>query len=87
MSSCDAANHYRRYATHCVEIAHDITDQGRKATLLAMGQAWLVLADQADKYADVCLVYETPTPPYPTIQSEPQPRSAAAAAAAAVLTD
>jgi hypothetical protein len=58
--SCIAADHYRNYAAHCVEIAHEIADQERKATLLGIAQAWLVLADQADKNSEVCLVYETP---------------------------
>jgi hypothetical protein len=81
MSSSPAAPAaYRRYAAHCVEIVHDLADQHRKATLLAMAQAWLALADQAGRNSQVCLVYETPTPPYPSIQPEPPLASAGTAA-------
>ena len=62
-----AASYYRLNATHCVEIAHDIADRERKATLVAMAQAWLMLADQAEKNSEISLVYETPTPPYPVL--------------------
>jgi hypothetical protein len=44
----EATAYYRQYAAHCVAIAHDIPDPNRKATLLAMAQAWLVLADLAE---------------------------------------
>jgi hypothetical protein len=45
----EATAYYRQYAAHCVDIAHDISDPNRKATLLAMAQAWLVLADLAER--------------------------------------
>ena len=35
---------YRLYAVYCVEIA-----RGRKAALLGIAQAWIVLADQLEK--------------------------------------
>jgi hypothetical protein len=44
----EAAAYYRQYAAHCVEIAHDILDAGRRAVLLNMAQAWLILADLAE---------------------------------------
>lgn len=70
MASFSAAEFYRRYAARCVEIARDITDPERKATLLSMAQAWLMLADRAEKNSEVTLVYETPGTPYPAV--EPQ---------------
>jgi hypothetical protein len=44
----EAAAYYRQYAAHCVAIAHDVLEPNRKATLLAMAQAWLTLADLAE---------------------------------------
>jgi hypothetical protein len=64
MAFRNVANDYRHHAASCVEIAHHIADQDRKATLLGMAQAWLVLAYQAEKNSEVSLVYETPMPPY-----------------------
>lgn len=68
MTSFSAADFYRRNAAHCVDIAHDIMDPERKATLLSMAQAWLMLADRADKNSEVSLVYETPGTPYPSVK-------------------
>lgn len=68
MTSFSAAEFYRRYAAHCVEIAHDVAEPERKATLLSMAQAWLMLADRAEKNSEVSLVYETPGTPYPTVE-------------------
>jgi hypothetical protein len=62
MASSEAAVLYRLYASRCVEIAQDTTNPDRRAALLAIAQAWLGLADQAEKNSDVVLVYETPTP-------------------------
>jgi hypothetical protein len=39
---------YRLYAVYCVEIARELADPGRKAALLSIAQAWLVLADQLE---------------------------------------
>ena len=39
----------RLYAVYCVEIAQEFADLGRKAALLSMAQAWIALADQAEK--------------------------------------
>jgi hypothetical protein len=44
----EATAYYRQYAAQCVAIAHDISDASRKAMLLNMAQAWLVLADLAE---------------------------------------
>ena len=47
--SSDPAEFYRLYAAQCVTLARDSADAGRKATLLNMAQAWLVLVDLAYK--------------------------------------
>lgn len=40
---------YRLFAVRCVEIAREVADSDNKATLLAMSQMWLGLAEQAEK--------------------------------------
>ena len=40
---------YRLYAVYCVEIARELANPGRKAALLSIAQAWIVLADQLEK--------------------------------------
>jgi hypothetical protein len=62
MAASETAAVYRLYASHCVEIAQDTASPDRRAALLTIAQAWLGLADQAEKNSDVVLVYETPTP-------------------------
>jgi hypothetical protein len=42
---------YRLYAAHCVEIARDLPERGRKIALLNMAQVWLALADEAERKA------------------------------------
>jgi hypothetical protein len=37
-----------------------MADPANKATLIAMAQAWMTLADQAEKYGETILVDETP---------------------------
>jgi hypothetical protein len=49
MECPEAPGCYRLYAARCVEIAQQTSDPGNKASLLAMVQCWLALADQADK--------------------------------------
>ena len=39
---------YRLYAIYCVEIARELADPGRKAALLSIAQAWIVLANQVE---------------------------------------
>jgi hypothetical protein len=54
---------YRLYAARCIEIARQMMDSENKATLLAMAQMWLGLADQAEKNAHIpTILYETPGP-------------------------
>ncbi len=40
---------YRLYAVYCVVIARELADPGRKAALLSIAQAWIVLANQLEK--------------------------------------
>jgi len=40
---------YRLYAVYCVEIARELAEPGRKAALLSIAQAWIVLSDQVEK--------------------------------------
>jgi hypothetical protein len=54
------AQKYRQHARHCVEISADFSDQTSKLLLLEMAQAWIKLADQAEKNQTLDLVYETP---------------------------
>ena len=44
-----AGKFYRLFALRCVEIAREMADSNNKATLLAMAQMWLGLAEQAEK--------------------------------------
>jgi len=39
-----------------------MADPANKATLIAMAQAWMTLADQAERYGKTVLVDETPSP-------------------------
>jgi hypothetical protein len=39
---------YRLYAVYCDGIARELADPGRKAALLSIAQAWIVLADQLE---------------------------------------
>jgi hypothetical protein len=43
-----AVNEYRRHAAECLCIADDIVDPQKKMLLIAMAQAWLRLAQQAE---------------------------------------
>jgi hypothetical protein len=49
---------YRLYAAHCIEIARELPDRGRKIALLNMAQVWMALADQVEKASGV-----SPNPP------------------------
>jgi hypothetical protein len=63
---------YRRLAAECLRIAENLGDSQSKAGLIAMAQAWLQLARQAEKNADTALVYETPEPRHHVAQQQPQ---------------
>lgn len=73
--SSDPPHFYRLYAAHCVEIARQVTSPNSRAALLTMAQAWLVLADQADKNRGApTVIYETPPrSPQQPFQQQPRP--------------
>ena len=56
----DFAKEYRLRAQHCLDIATDMADLPNRMILLDMAQAWLLLADQAERNRTTDLVYETP---------------------------
>jgi len=53
------ANDYRVRAKLCLEIAREL-DSSQKLILLQMAQAWLRLAEQADRNRKNDVAYETP---------------------------
>ena len=67
MPGREDAKEYRARAQHCLDIAGDM-DSSRKVILLEMAQAWLRLADQAERNQKNDVVYETPRG-----KAEPQP--------------
>jgi hypothetical protein len=76
MASGDSAAVYRLYAVDCVDMAQMTQDTERRAKLLTMAQAWLVLADQAEKNSTApTLVYETPGPRQQVAQQQQQPHA------------
>ena len=60
MRARDSAGAYRSRAQHCLDIAKDMESVAKKMTLLDMAQAWMLLADQAERNGAADLVYETP---------------------------
>ena len=60
MARRDFATEYRLRAQHCLDIATDMADLANRMILLDMAQAWLLLADQAERNRTTDLVYETP---------------------------
>ena len=63
MRVSDDLEQYRRRAQYCLEVARTLTDRGRKLVALDMAQAWLKLAERAEKNRTVDIVYETPRRP------------------------
>lgn len=61
-----AMNEYRRHAGECLSIADEVTNPQHKMLLIAMAQAWLRLAQQAERNLAGHLVYELPSPPAET---------------------
>jgi hypothetical protein len=62
MSSTGTAGLYRLYAARCIELSRHLADIDGRAVLLNMAQAWIALADQAEKNDATTVVYETPEP-------------------------
>jgi hypothetical protein len=63
---------YRCYATECLKIAESLATAKDRAGLIAMAQAWLHLAHQAEKNSETVLVYETPEPRRHVAQQQQQ---------------
>jgi hypothetical protein len=51
---------YRRHAALCLELANETTEERDKSALIDMAQAWMRLAEQAEKNSALDIVYETP---------------------------
>jgi hypothetical protein len=49
MPGTDDANEYRRCALECVEMANVMDNPAHRLVLLQMAQAWMRLAENADK--------------------------------------
>jgi len=60
MSGRENAKEYRLRAQHCLDIAMDMDDLSKRMVLLNMAQAWMLLADQAERNMKTDVVYETP---------------------------
>ena len=55
----DKSELYRANAAECLILASSMTDPDSRASLFAMAQRWLRLAEQAEKNLRTDLVYET----------------------------
>ena len=42
---------YRAFAASCIQIAHNTPDTADKARLVAMAEAWVKIAERADRVA------------------------------------
>jgi hypothetical protein len=60
MAGRNFAREYRLRAQHCLDIATHMADLRNRMILLDMAQAWMLLADQAERNRATDLVYETP---------------------------
>jgi hypothetical protein len=60
MSPAEFAARYRECAAKCFMIARTFDDVPEKLSLLDMAQAWMALAEQAEKNEYLFTVYETP---------------------------
>jgi hypothetical protein len=77
VSPSEAVAFHRLNAAHCVEIARHISEPATKVSLLVMAQAWLALADHTEKYGEVTLVDEVPSPHKEPQQAAQQPQPTA----------
>jgi hypothetical protein len=72
MHGSESAKEYRVRAQHCIDIARDTQDAGRRLILVEMAQAWMRLADQAERNRKTDMVYVTPRRPKGNGQRAPQ---------------
>jgi len=57
---------YRRHAVLCLKLANETADERGKSALIDMAQAWMRLAEQAEKNSGLDIVYETPAKKSPS---------------------
>jgi hypothetical protein len=55
-------DHYRQYALECLRLASDTHESSTKAVLIDMAQAWIRLAEQAQRNLRLDLADEAPAP-------------------------
>jgi hypothetical protein len=66
-----AMNEYRRHAAECLAIADDTTtNPNNKILLIAMAQAWLRLAQQAERNDATGMAHQPP--PSPEVSAPPK---------------
>jgi hypothetical protein len=53
---------YKLYAANCMELAQESCDPDRKATLIAMAQAWLDLTERTERTASARQQQQQPQP-------------------------
>lgn len=68
MTPAEIAARYREYAAKCLIVAKKQENAGEKLALIDMAQAWVSLADQAERNQAFPIVYETP----PTLSDTPE---------------
>jgi hypothetical protein len=61
MTPAELAARYRDYAGKCLLVAQKQENANEKLALIDMAQAWIALAEQAERNETLFLVYETPT--------------------------
>jgi hypothetical protein len=72
MSGAEQIAAYRLHSAMCAEIAQRTADPRTKLEALRMAQAWLLLADQAERNAAHSVGTATPTSAQQ--QQQPQPK-------------
>jgi hypothetical protein len=55
-----AKDSYERRAAQCLRLAQHVADPSHRVELMEMAQAWLHLAQQAEKNSKLDVVYEPP---------------------------
>jgi hypothetical protein len=60
MTPAEIAARYRDYAAKCLIVAQTQENVSERLVLIHMAQAWIALADQAEKNQSLPIVYETP---------------------------
>jgi len=75
-----ATAYFRLYAARCLEMSREAANEANRTSLLTMAQAWMALADQADRNREVAPEPAVPQPvasrPAPQVaQQQQQPQS------------